>query len=639
MDIFFVISGYLISRILLRQLVSGRFSFAHFYAARVLRIFPALILVVAASLAIGWISLFPDEYSALARHALWGAGFVENFGLLKEHSYFDTATELKPLMHLWSLAVEEQFYLLFPALLWGIWRLRHNPLGLILAILALSFTLNVVGIGHHATRTFFLPQTRFWELMVGAVFAYIDLGKPTPPGAARLHWLDGDRPPTRPVFFNIDQAHLGPVGLCLLVMAILITPSGSTFPGWWALLPVMGAGLIVAAGPDASTNRWILASGPMRSLGLISYPLYLWHWPILSLSKIILSETPSVSIRAFSIGVCGLLAALTYVYVERPIRYGSRSMAVVRYLLLALGLLALTGLITNLNDGWPHRPIIQGTYAQLQEVRFYRPRDRNCDALHPVLAEGYCELSGESKPDLIVLGDSHANMLYWGLTKVLGSTGMTIANFGHPACLPFLDVSVHQRGEGDDCTKFMNEAIRLATANSRSEVIVLSARGPLYLSGHGYGDVPSERRLDILLEDHSTHPREGARKIFAEGLARTLDYFEANGKKVIFVIDLPELGFSPQACISRPLRAAARSDCSLPYADYMKRANEYRALVAEVIAHHANTKLFDASQVFCNEITCKAMDSGEMLYRDTDHPSLTGAVRIAKKMQADGLFK
>ena len=172
-DVFFVISGFLISGIILKSLQRGDFSFAEFYAHRVRRIFPALAVVLAACYAVGWFALLPDEFKLLGKHIAAGAGFLENFVLWKEAGYFDTASELKPLLHLWSLAVEEQFYLAYPLMLWCGWRLGAKPLFLVAALLLWSFSLNIAGIEKEAVKTFFLPQTRFWELFAGGLLAWV----------------------------------------------------------------------------------------------------------------------------------------------------------------------------------------------------------------------------------------------------------------------------------------------------------------------------------------------------------------------------------------------------------------------------------------------------------------------------------
>ncbi|HJW02870.1 MAG TPA: acyltransferase, partial [Azospira sp.] len=254
-DIFFVISGFLISNIIFRSLQRGDFSFAEFYAHRIKRIFPALIVVLTASFAFGWFALLPDEFKQLGKHMAAGAGFVQNFVLWNESGYFDTASELKPLMHLWSLAIEEQFYLIYPLLIWAAWRVRLNALALVVALGCLSFGLNVLEIREAPVKTFFVPQTRYWELLAGAVLAYLQLFKQGQFAPAL------SRPPALSAYRQrLLNNLLSACGLLLILLAVITIHKGRAFPGWWALAPVMGAFLLILAGPQAWVNRRLLAN-------------------------------------------------------------------------------------------------------------------------------------------------------------------------------------------------------------------------------------------------------------------------------------------------------------------------------------------------------------------------------------------
>lgn len=326
-DVFFVISGYLISSIIFRSLQRGDFSFSEFYAHRVNRIFPALIVVFAASYIFGYFALFPDEYKQLGKHMTAGAGFVENFVLWKEAGYFDAESVSKPMMHLWSLSIEEQYYLIYPLLIWGAWRLGISILKTVILLCLLSFALNVHDVGTDAVKTFFAPQTRFWELLVGALLAYMQLKK-----RDQLEsWLKQSLLPSQHSPASPSTAQqwkissiLSFVGLLLIVASIFGINKNKIFPGWWALIPVLGAFLLILSGPTAWVNRNILATRGLVFIGLISYPLYLWHWPILSLARITEIKTPDPIVRVALLLVSILLALATYRFVEKPIRTSSR---------------------------------------------------------------------------------------------------------------------------------------------------------------------------------------------------------------------------------------------------------------------------------------------------------------------------
>lgn len=271
----FVISGFLISSIIFKGLERGTFRFVDFYVRRIRRIFPALLLVLAASGVMGWAVLLPDEYAQLGKHIAAGAGFVSNLVLWAEASYFDSAAELKPLLHLWSLGVEEQFYILWPLLAWIAWRVRIGFLWPVVLLAGASFGLCVYRLDGDPVGAFYSPLTRFWELLAGSALAWLTLRNERAECV-----LD--------VFGNdvLGRALLSASGILLLACGFVLIDRRSAFPGILALLPVLGAVLLIAAGERAWFNRVVLSNPLLVWIGLISYPLYLWHWPLLAFARI-----------------------------------------------------------------------------------------------------------------------------------------------------------------------------------------------------------------------------------------------------------------------------------------------------------------------------------------------------------------
>ena len=285
---------YLISTILFTSMDGGLFRFSQFYIRRIRRIFPALIVVLAGCLVAGWLVLFSIEYMALGKHIAGSAGFVSNFVLWNEAGYFDKAAATKPLLHIWSLGIEEQFYIIWPLLLFLTWKRKAATLTLLLLLLIASFTFNVRSIHVDPAADFYSPLTRFWELMVGALLAYLS-----------LHWHglpEIFRKLPRPALQMIGAVSapgsiasnvVAVAGLVLIVAAVLTIDETKGFPGWWALLPVVGACLLIASGPLTWINNKLLATRGLVAIGLISYPLYLWHWPLLSFIRIVDGRAPS----------------------------------------------------------------------------------------------------------------------------------------------------------------------------------------------------------------------------------------------------------------------------------------------------------------------------------------------------------
>lgn len=337
-DVFFVISGFLISNQILHRLERGNFRLSDFYARRVRRIFPALIVLLAACCALGWFALFANEYAQLGKHIAAGAAFLSNFVLWQESGYFDTNSRLKPLLHLWSLGVEEQFYLIWPLTLLLTFRLRLKALAVVVTFLLASFVFNIYYIGQDATGAFYLPVTRFWELMAGAVLACAFSSPKESPGRPENKLRD--KPEYKQRYEQRYKEWASVTGLLLVIAAFWMLRERLAYPGTWALLPTLGAFLVLSAGPDAWVNRHILANPALVLIGLISYPLYLWHWSLLSFGDIVQSGSLSTGARIVIILASFVLAALTYLLVERPIRFGRKTPAVA---FVAAGFMIIAG--------------------------------------------------------------------------------------------------------------------------------------------------------------------------------------------------------------------------------------------------------------------------------------------------------
>ncbi|KNE28225.1 acyltransferase family protein [Achromobacter spanius] len=425
-DVFFVISGFLISSIIFRKLHQGTFSFAGFYLSRTRRLLPALVTVLVATYAAGWILLMPQEFSQLGIQIIGGATFLQNFVLWQQDGYFNTASELKPLMHLWSLGIEEQFYLIYPAILLFAFR-KNKCLPTIAAIAIISFLLNVGRIQGHPVEVFFLPHTRFWELLSGAAIAYLMLRPDT-----ILHRMSG-------AISNLATA----LGLVLIVGAAVLLDSHRAFPGWWALIPVSGAVLLLATANRSTLGRSILGNRVLVYIGLISYPLYLWHWPLISFGKLLdpdLQQGTRIALALASVP----LAALTYHFIEKPLRMSMRPRIAIPALGGTLVIAGALGAQAVASQGVPSR-----LPEAMQAVATYNyqfkgdARGSICwlnakasgSAFAPECFENLDRSGGKS---LIVWGDSFAARLYPGVLATLGDR-YSIAQTTRNSCPPMLD--------------------------------------------------------------------------------------------------------------------------------------------------------------------------------------------------------
>jgi peptidoglycan/LPS O-acetylase OafA/YrhL len=619
-DIFFVISGYLITGIILKDMATGHFSYLHFYARRFRRIMPALATVLLSVLLLGWLMLLSDEFSALARNAVAGATFTTNLILLRQASYFDWAAELNPLLHLWSLGVEEQFYLLWPPILLLIHRYSSKWFFNILMLGLVSFGLNAYFISGNETKVFYLLPTRFWELLIGGMLAQYEN---THPHATRQH---GNT--------------LSVIGLGILFVAIYFINRGESYPGWWAILPTLSALLLIAAGPHTLINRTLLANKPMVLIGLISYPLYLWHWPLLSLARINEGELSF----AFALGILGLsavLAFLTWQFIELPaqLRFFShhhkkqRDKIYIAYALGSIFLISLLGILIVYKDGYPNRyPEIEAARIKLeQNAAFNISESDDCKQKYGLQISD-CFQSSNS-PSLALIGDSHARHLYNGMKEEGIGAGTNVLYLGHGGCPPLMDVDTIQYGRDHDktCALVTEEYTRLFSSKAAQiKTVILASRGPSYISGNDYGD--GRRRWDLVaLTNQDQNISNG--NLFLTGTKRMIDFLESKGMRVILFFDNPELGFRPSTCmLKRPLQLSdIRQACAMPASVVNTRQAEYRKIIERLKVQHPKLEVFDSTNYLCNPEECPVSKDGLLLYVDQDHFSNLGSQYIASK--------
>ncbi|MBW7948383.1 MAG: acyltransferase [Pseudorhodoplanes sp.] len=433
-DVFFVISGFLISGLICGEMRNGQFSVTRFYARRARRIFPALIVTLLAVLAIGWLVLLAAEYKTLGLHVTAGAGFASNLILWSESGYFDVEAVRKPLLHLWSLGVEEQFYLFWPLLLVLGFKLKR-PLLLVLLVFSLSFLLNLFQIAAgDTTGAFFSPLTRVWELAAGAITFFV----------CEAHASQRQNAHT--------QTACACAGLVLILASAFLLNAAAPFPGWRAAAPVGGTVLLVMAGPNAWPNRVLLSHRAAVRLGLISYPLYLWHWPLLVFAHIEnATAADRMPIRAGIVAASIALAWLTYVAIEKPVRSRHATMRLMGILSGLLALVALLGLLVFYRNGVPSRlpEVIRSlgaTSYTLDDIT-REWRYKRC-FIYPERDGGTFAddcVTKRAAPLIYLWGDSHAAALYPGLKEVAARTGFGVGQFTTSGCPPLINwVSPHR---------------------------------------------------------------------------------------------------------------------------------------------------------------------------------------------------
>lgn len=612
-DIFFVISGYLITGILLADLRAGEFSLARFYARRVRRIFPGLVVVLLATYAMGWFSLYGDEYRELGRHIVAGAWFVSNWASLTEAGYFDQAAEAKPLLHLWSLGVEEQFYIVWPLALSAAYRTKH--VGWACGFIGLaSFITNVMLVSHYPSAAFYWPVTRMWELLAGAALA-ISAGQVRPLAGRQANALSA-------------------CGAVLCIASFALVDARDTFPGWWALMPVAGVVALIAAGGDGWINRRVLARPASVWLGRISYALYLWHWPLLSFAFIVAGRVPSPAVRGALLVLAVALAWLTTVIVERPVRFGpARRWKLIAPCLLMVGVAYLGGM-TYARGGLGFRkgysPDADVTTARLGAGHEFVNLTCGVTAGEQRLFP-FCATDRRVRPHFAVWGDSKADALYWGLVResAPGEGWMLVAR---PSCAPMAGAWRTSSNAGDDpvqCREANAVALRVLLDRPELKTVVLvmadrDVTGQTFASAGG-----TTRRPPAAID----------------GLDQAVTALERAGRRVALVLDNPRLRDPRQCMDRRPLAwpvvrhalgvadMSAAQRCAIGYREHIARMAPFTAVVDELRRRHPGLLVYDPARVLCDsrrDICPMTMDR-RYLYSYGDHLSDYGNGLVARQ--------
>lgn len=593
-DVFFVISGYLISTNIFKQQARNRFSLADFYARRVKRIFPGLLLVLIATLALGWFALLSDEYRLLGKHATAGALYYSNFVLMKEDGYFDGSADLKPLLHLWSLGVEEQFYIVWPLLLMLLRKWRVSIVRTMLVLIGLSFAWNVYQSSANLTVDFYSPVTRFWELLAGALLAWYQLQVRT-----TEHTIQITLGKTAPNIISF-------VGLLLLCLGFVSLDRTHAFPGAWALIPVLGAVCVIYAGEHAWTNR-LLAHPVAVWFGLISFPLYLWHWPILVYARILAGGEPMWWVRVAAVLLAVLLAWMTYRFVEQPIRKGRKTRLVIIVLCILMVGVAGFGRYVKAKNGLPSRAVV----TQNQEIDAALNYDwKTGFRYHKCFVEvskrfvdyaQVCEGSNSNASlKLVLWGDSYAASLYQGLdTQVRKSGTVSLHQYTAPGCPPVLGYTMAKNRACHTNNANVIEKIKAI----RPDMLVVAGNWDTYMSGEKGGEIVDLTKFKATLNELKKYTR--SERIFVVG---QLPIYEVDQARMY--VRRPIVGSS-----EIPMRT---------YHQFKKHAFEYNRLIKEV-SMEEGVRFVDPLAILCNASGCLlSLDEAKPVPLSYDKGHLTG---------------
>jgi peptidoglycan/LPS O-acetylase OafA/YrhL len=618
-DVFFVISGFLITGIIVTAASEGRFDFRDFYARRVRRLFPSLATVIAAVLVAGWFSLLPDEYAQFGKHSLAGTAFVSNFALLRESGYFDAASDTKPLLHLWSLGIEEQFYLAWPILLVALLRRGVRPSRVVIALMAVSFTLSVFLTPGYRAAAFYLPVTRAWELLLGAAIRLLASNPSSGPHTG----------------LTVPANVLSVTGLCLLSLPAFVFNSGDEFPGWRALSPTIGAGLVIVAGPTAWLNRVLLSWKPLVGIGKISFPLYLWHWPMLTLARIVSGSTPDPEARLCLVGASFALAGATYRFVEKPIRTEQWGRSGTTASIVAVVVLGVLGGALYTGDGIASRfedPRILRLVADLNMGGAGLDPTRSavrCEGSAPGAGRNQprnaCLKSPGAAPTVALVGDSHAVHLFPGLfDEARATTWLMITRRG---CPPLLGVEFAETTNA--CDGFGRSLVDRLGEFPSVRTVILSFMSS-YFSEERFAAEHVTKAIPIGKPSSAEFPERSRSELLYLGLNRFVSEIENSNRSVILIADVPELPFFPRDCLRKARRQRVPDVCALPRSTVTTRQSEYRRALERLQAAHPRMRIYDPVALFCDDLNCAYRDYDTLFYRDSHHLSLRGSARVAR---------
>lgn len=596
-DIFFVISGYLISSIILSQVKSGRFSIFEFYSRRVRRIFPALILVLLATIIFGWFVLLQGEFRQIGKHVAAGGGFISNIIFWFEAGYFDNTAETKPLLHLWSLGVEEQFYVVWPLILWVVFTKKYNFIYVASVIFLFSMSINVTTSETNPTAAFFSPVTRFWELMSGGFAAYLHLHHKA--------WTEHGK--------RISSI----VGTIFLVIGFtLITPQ-VFFPSWWAILPVFGSVLLIMAGPTAIVNRQLLSKKAPVFVGLISYPLYLWHWPLLSFGYIVYGGKPSYLIKLILLCAAFVLAYVTYRLLEVPIRSIQRQATVTRVLSVCMAAIVILGVF--IYKGVVRERIdVHGAdvyMSALNDSDF--PGPRFSPFRHNNIV--FQKITNQGPGLTVFLGDSFVEQYgpYIEHITASNSTEFNSVIFATAGgCPPILHTIRIPIVQFPLCPATIEAAYDLASQPDVDSVVIGAA-------WYGYFSKSSQQLMfndnGVTIKFPDTVAIEGSYKSLMQSIA----LLRAHGKRVFLILPPP----SGPAYDPRNMYEGSRFESIHPVAHINDMPLDEFLLLNAIsrnrllnIAREAGAKVIEPSDFLCSKNICPVLDSdGTPAYTDAGH--------------------
>ena len=606
-DVFFVISGYLITSILIGELEEGNFSIARFYERRARRILPALFFVILCCIPFAWMWMLPSELTDFSNSVVAVVFFVSNILFWREEGYFAPSAEQKPLLHTWSLAVEEQYYVLFPIFLLLAWRFgRNRVFWTICAVAAFSLIASELGWRYKPSANFYLAPTRAWELLAGSICAF---------------WLSGREQ-------RVNNP-LSLAGLAFIFFAIFAYDDKVPFPSVYALAPVVGTALIIVFGGAGSWTARLLGMRGFVGIGVISYSAYLWHQPLFAFARIRSILEPSPLLMAALTVLTLMLAYLSWRFIEKPFRKGHGSILPTRRAVFAASgaaaaLLATGGLAGSLAEGFPQRTTPSGeTYEAALQADRMRPNyglSSDCEAAF-TLSEN-CRTS--PNPQAVLWGDSHAMHLTGALRS--SATPLEFVQHTKSQCAPILEIAVIDSvTPWRECIEFNDKVLEFIRNDKDIRLVILASSFAI------------SKDSSVVFERGGQSHKGDVRPLVEQQLVKTVRTLSAMGKQVVIVSPLPTDGTDHGKCLVKSsLRKSDIGFCDFTSEDKNINGNRQTIAFVRKVASDNAMNVIALSDIACPSGKCKASENGTFIYRDTGHLSVEGSKLLGKRYDISG---
>ncbi len=610
-DVFFVISGFLITKKIAEEILENKFTLSRFYEKRIRRIYPALFTVILLTLAVGAWLYDIATYRELGQSATATTLFLSNIFFWTQSGYFESPSALKPLLHMWSLSVEEQFYLGLPLLLVFSFRYFKKHVRLILVLIAeASFIVAVYTLDQDPSAAFFLTQSRIWELLTGSLLALSNPGKMGPKA----------------------RNFLSASGMSLILASVLLYSEETAFPGAAAIPPVLGSALIIAAGIQGdSLIQKILRAKPFVLIGKISYSLYLWHWPLLVFARDYLIREITLFELALWFAATFLLSYLSWKYIETPFR----SLDFVRkprIFFLAAAVMAVTGLAgftIHQRVGLPSR--IPPEQAEILDRKVWhgeKTKWLNCETGDDIKP---CLIGADDQPPVFLLwGDSHANAMAPAVHYSASETPLAGYLFWRTGCPPLLGIDRTDHPH-QECSTFSNKIILFLEDHPEIKTVILSSRWVISANGTRF---KTEEGNPVKLVDSENPNGEGSSNqvLFETGLQRTVDKLVNMGIEVVLVAPVPEIGYHVPSAYFVAVRTGRdiTSIIAPTLEEYQARNAVVISILSKLADQNNQVQIVDPAAILCDDNICRVVSDNKPLYVDDDHLSTVGAQEVAE---------